>query len=259
MKLTAQMKQAWMNSCASRLLPELTENTFAEYQALIDAAYQTWYDKNIRPFEALSVLDIIPTKRQIHTNLTYKGEQLDPLRIVTYSKQHEGRGYFSGYATAYCSGSTTKVSTKRPEGKNEYYYKFDGDNRWGPDHSLELTPEQYATYTAMVEEQEAKNATLTTLIETTFDAIDSTTTDGILKEKYPAIYANMPDYVRNILNADIEAKGKARRERERAKARKVLEMADGDTEAPAIELSPAELAYQDAELALQKAAFLNQI
>jgi len=247
MKLSAQMKQSWMNECTKRLVPTDEQSSVAPQDFLL-GIYNTWYERTLKKYEGTDIMPYINSADSINISMTYKNKQLDELLHLYSRHAYEGRGSF------YSLGSfMSEATTTRPTATDSsvFYSQASKDGYRSRGLTVEISDDEFEAYTALVAEQAASADTIKKIMRTTHGAITSVNTDGQLKEKFPAIYSNMSPYVRSAINDDIEKKSSAKLERQRAKAREVLDIV------PDEQLTPEELAYREAETALQKAAFIN--
>lgn len=249
MKLTAQMKQAYMNACTTRLLPTETVGPEKKQLNFLQAAYDNWVAINITPFTNATIEKFIPKQATINLILKFEGKTLPNFINIKANTMYESRGTFSSWSRFYAAKNNYTLASANPV----FYSDVQHGRYQSGSVVIAIDADQYAEYEALYAEMQEATEKYSKLLETTHKALTGSNTDGQLKDNYPAIYANMPPYVRNILNADIEKKSEARLEREKAKARKLLNIPEPVAEAK-VELDSD---YKEAEAALRKAAFIN--
>jgi len=250
MKLTNQMKQAWMNNCAERLLPSADEAPKA-IKTFLREIYDSWYAKEIQPFKHQNIVDLVPEAQVISVELKSNGETLADLKYICAQKAGEHPGNWYSASSFY--SQTRETNPARQHG--DLFKYAPADNRYSTSVKVDLTDDQRVKYEALKETARADALKYIELVSAVWRALDTTNTDTALKTDYPAIYANMPSHVRIMINADIEKKSANKRRRDIARAEAKLNQTP--YVAPPTGDANVMDAFKVAELALQKAAFVN--
>jgi len=240
MKLSNTHKKQWVGHCIKSMLPvRYTDITILESKGdiFLRKVYKDWYNKHILPYEGLEIMKACNKSGYLRMGLKYGNAHLESLVTVQYNQpNHYGR-WVPGLDSYIGTHGFYDISSPKDD-----LFKITNSTHY------DISDELYEEYKVIKEEYETANKEYELLAKTVYKAIHSVTTDKQLQERFPAIYANMPESVSKAINDSIVTINA--RKKLHAKQKAMLMSQSG------VELSPEEAAYKDAEFALQKAAFV---